>query len=832
MKNVLLTLLLLSQVFCGLYAQATFIIKDQPKTADTIEYKKIGPGVTYTKYYFPEYPLNVYLLTIDLKDDNNKINTFQAYDVVRKTEAMTNAYNRLTTDQEKVLGGVNGNFWIVSGQGQPDLIGIPHSGSANKGTMITDPNEWNRGHGAIGFVALDKNKELWIEDMNFDGKATIEGVGEYRISQVNRKRNENELVFFNHYVGEKTFTDDNGTEVFIKPVNNQQWGINEDVTCEVVRIVKDKGANTLNPGESVLSGNGTAKTFLENLTAGQQIKVNLGVFTTANQSRPAISEMVTGNAVILQDGVLTDRNYNESYNQQLYPRTGIGMSQDRKTAYLIVIDKKGVSVGTSTETMAEILRNLGAWNVTSMDGGGSAQMMLDGKIINMPADGKERPVANGWMVYDTAPEDNTITEIQFEDYSIKIPVNSRVKPAIYGYNQYKAIVNKNTPVTYSCDPALGHIDASGAFVASGTLTKGVLTAEHNGLKVSKTIEIDQSAVMSFRLDSVIVDNNIKYAIEVQAQTDGKVYPIDPASLSWVIDNPTICKIENGVLSGLVNGETVVTGTLGSYSDVLKVKVQIVDKSPYYVEKFDNMESFVIGKTSNLKNMTFSSTNLPEGWEHGTKIAFNYASKGRGSYVALNKPIETFSLPDSMYLTINPGNAVLTEISVNCSAKNGSNQIVSVKDIIADKDIVIGIALNQLGDLNDRAAYPFVISSISFYINDGKAASGTDMYLSVKDVKLTYDYLQTGIEDINPDASVLVVYPNPVNRGNSLTVSVPEGNEDVIVSVYSALGSLIKQETAIPNDQKIMIATESFTPGIYFVKVQRGNSSQTAKIIVK
>lgn len=316
----------------------------------------------YASLNFPDYPLNVHMMTVDLNSQYNSVETFQANNKVGSVEKMTTVYTRLANSSHSPIGGINGNFWIVSGQNQPtQLLGVPHSGSVHEGEMITDPNNWNRSKGDIGFAIIDENRKALICDMKLDAKVTVDGVGQYAISEINRIRKTNELVFFNGYIGTKpTCTDDLGTEVFIKPISGQSWGVNKDVVCEVVRIVKNKGANSIGAGESVLSGNGSAKTFLEKLVVGKQLKVNMGVYTLEDQLRPAIKEMVTGNALVMVDGALTARNTNEAYNRTLYPRTGIGTSADGKKLYLIVIDKKLGSIGANTSTMCGILKAAGA----------------------------------------------------------------------------------------------------------------------------------------------------------------------------------------------------------------------------------------------------------------------------------------------------------------------------------------------------------------------------------------------------------------------------------------------------------------------------------------
>lgn len=215
------------------------------KYIDTLEHKSVGPGIQYTRFNLPEYPLSVYMLTVDLSDPYNVVETFQAGNQTGKTEAMTSAFMRLDREKHRSISGINGNFWIVSSQGQPDvLLGVPHSGSVLNGELVTDPNDWNRGHGSIGFAMLDATNKAWIDDIAFSGTVKISGVSEYPISEINRIRKNNELVLFNNYLGSQpTRTDDDGIEVFIRPIAGTTWRVNGDVECEVTRIIVNKGSN-------------------------------------------------------------------------------------------------------------------------------------------------------------------------------------------------------------------------------------------------------------------------------------------------------------------------------------------------------------------------------------------------------------------------------------------------------------------------------------------------------------------------------------------------------------------------------------------------------------
>ena len=471
---------------CGLSAEATINIAGVEKQVDTLECRTVGPGVQYVRMHMPEYPLDVYTMTIDLNNPYNDVDAFIGKNHAGSTEAMTSAYTRLSTPEHQSIGSINGNFWIVSGQNMDDrLLGQPHSGCIVNGEIATEPNGWNRaGRGdeieklqEIGFVVLDQDKKMWIDDMNFEAKV-INAANEksFDIAEVNRIRNENEIVLYNHFTGQTT-SDIDGTDVLIKPIEGASWGLNKDVECVVTRIVQSKGGTELEEGEYALSGNGTGAEFLNQMNVGDKVKINTKLTTRTDNLIPIAEQMLTGNALVMREGKLTPRNENEAYNSQTYSRSGIGMSQDGKTLYLIVIDyKSSTSVGTNTATMCYILKQAGAWNVANMDAGGSAQMMLRGKLVNNPADGKERPVSNGFMIFTNAPEDNTLNSLAFDNYNLEVPSYSCFEPTILGYNSYGVLIDTDVQeFTLSCDASLGTISSDGKkFYASPNATSGYL----------------------------------------------------------------------------------------------------------------------------------------------------------------------------------------------------------------------------------------------------------------------------------------------------------------------------------------------------------------------
>ncbi|GHV57799.1 hypothetical protein FACS1894182_07630 [Bacteroidia bacterium] len=822
---LLLLLLCKSPSLCA----GTIDILGVQTTVDTLEYRMVGPGVSYARLSFPSYPLSVYMLTIDLNNPYNFIETFQANEQVGKTEAMTAAYNRLNTQQHRSIAGVNGNFWIVSGQGQPtELLGVPHSGSMKNGELLSDPNNWNRGRGAtaeehlqdIGFAMMDKNKKTWIDDIRFEGKVHIDGVGEYPIAEINRIREANELVFFNHYLGpnQPTRTGNDGIEVFIKPVNGQAWSVNQAVVCEVTRIIKDKGANLLQEGESVLSGTGAARVFLENLSTGQQLTVNMGIQTRKDNLPIPAEQMITGNALVMKDGILTPRNYNEEYNTQLYPRTGIGTSEDGKTLYWIVIDKGSGSAGASTATMCGILKSCGATSATSMDGGGSAQMMLEGAIINKSSDGKERAVANGWFLFHNAPDDNQITKLMFKELHPKVMKYASYRPQVLGYNTFGVLVAPDLKdFTLTCSPDLGTITPDGFFVATGTAGSGFLTATSNTVSVSCPVEVLQGA-LSIRLDSVLIDQRRPYSIEMLTTNTGTTMPVPPELLSWTVADNTVCAVENGILTALKNGTTTVEGSLGTFKASLKVKVEIPETNPVIIDRFAD------GKldASSFLNAGFSANN----------IHFTYAS-GRAPFIKLtNTQVVTYGLPDTIKIALNVAEVATGNVSVSLKANNATKTVSKTFNALQkNTDIELAVPVNEVLDTSDRAIYPIRFDNINFYIEVGGMTAGQSYTIVLKEIALVYAGMN-GTKITQPRTTDFSVYPNPVT-GNEITIRLNDSQEQSIrVEIYTLSGQKVQAESLGIQAGAVSFKKKNLQPGIYLLKVYRNEQTDVVKLIIK
>lgn len=129
-----------------------------------------------------------------------------------------------------------------------------------------------------------------------------------------------------------------------------------------------------------------------------------------------IHTAVGGAEIFLSNGV------NIGLNPDIFPRTGLGLSQDRRYLIWVVVDGRqtGYSEGCNQYEMAEWMLNFGAWDGANFDGGGSSCIVMDNgsgeaTVLNSPSDGSPRSVGANLGVFSTAlPFDHKQVYVSFE----------------------------------------------------------------------------------------------------------------------------------------------------------------------------------------------------------------------------------------------------------------------------------------------------------------------------------------------------------------------------------------------------------------------------------
>ena len=815
-------------------------IKDKTYDARLMLKRDIGPGTTYMRYRMPDFPLNFNLMVIDLNNEYNTVENMQSGEQLCQTELLESAAVRYTTDEKRVVGGANANFWIVTGQ-RPweDLImGAQLGGSMRNGEIITETtNTWDVWWWETpAIAAIDSKKTAVIDHMRWEGHIINDKIGSPEFFQCNKVVHPDEITLYNHFFGrDKKFQpvdvyDEAGvahwrivegqcTEVYLDIDEGEQWMAGRPMKCTVKEVKADAGTGTLGDYDLALVGRGFNKENLAKLVPGDKVTVDHGWTSYADGSRPELVELVAGNTILMRNGILEDYNYTDNYNKMVYSRTAYGSSADGKTLYVITIDKVpdpkwGTSIGVTTEEECYIMKHFGCVNLTGFDGGGSAQMLIEGKVINKTTESYPRAVANGMMVYDTAPADDVITRIEFDDVDITVPNLSTSSPKILGYNKYGSLIDHDVKdVVFTCEEAIGTCDGN-RYTAGDHAATGKLTATFGQASASKDITVVE-AQLGLRLKPVLIDSRRSYPVEMTATSDNGIFNIDPATIDWTIEDPTVATIDaDGVLKGLKNGSTTLTGTIGRFTDQTTVTVEIPDDITMTAPSWDQ---WTAKGASGISGTTLSAD--------GT-LSFNFGSP-RDPAITLTKDFDFYSLPDQITFSFT-SSAAISSVTLDMRTRNHAkaNQVI-VKgpedgDFAVGTENAIEFPISAAGDPLDMATYPLTVKTLKISLNKNVTAKGEH---SIKLGDLTAHYNGAGAVDdiVGRDDLKLTLSPNPVTAGS--TVNVGNIGLEAEISVFTLSGSMISTSAGCN-------FTAPSAAGIYLVTVKVDTGVRTAKLIVR
>ena len=118
---------------------------------------------------------------------------------------------------------------------------------------------------------------------------------------------------------------------------------------------------------------------------------------------PWMQQAVGGYPLLVQDGEIPATfSPAPSHCAELHPRTAVGLSRDRQTLWMVVVDGRqpGYSIGMTCAQLAALMVDLGCWTALNLDGGGSTTMVVEGLgEVNRPSGGTERVVSNHLGVF-------------------------------------------------------------------------------------------------------------------------------------------------------------------------------------------------------------------------------------------------------------------------------------------------------------------------------------------------------------------------------------------------------------------------------------------------
>ena len=129
-----------------------------------------------------------------------------------------------------------------------------------------------------------------------------------------------------------------------------------------------------------------------------------------NNPPDQIANAISGNLMLIENGVAASFEGNNAYLHQPHPRTVVAVDETETTLLFIIVDGRqpSYSDGATIPELVEITQQYGGYHALNLDGGGSVTLAIEGEdgspqVLNSPIHnripGRERPIANHLGVY-------------------------------------------------------------------------------------------------------------------------------------------------------------------------------------------------------------------------------------------------------------------------------------------------------------------------------------------------------------------------------------------------------------------------------------------------
>lgn len=490
----------------------------------------------------------IYVLKADLESQNLKINTMVGQDG-------TMAKNARITDMavnNGAVAAVNADFFQMGESGRP--IGMTYK----DGQMITSPPLRDDMFG----WAITRSGNPLIEVFNFSGLITVNNKLNFLLSGINKPQyyeaggkysHEDGLLLYDRYWGVssrgKVNEKDDVAEVFV-------------VDGTVSEILINQPGKKIPLSGFVLAGRGKAKEFiLSSIVVGDKINTNNTVTPYGDEIWAG-----TGGWSLLVDGKVEQGNYPGDINGTV-ARTVIGYSGDRKTLFLVTVEKSVDSRGFTLGETAQFMVGLGVDRAINLDGGGSATLAVrplgEDKpvLMNKPQSGSQRLVPTALGFFSVAPQGSLFgLLIKGPD---KVVAGEKAVYTAYGYDTYY------NPLPVEQEKAVWSL-ASGP----GSMVKNVVHTEssglidisisYGGLTATKQVRVmgsEDIKKITVEPSEIVIRPGESIALKVHVtDKDNAVYAMSANNYSVFVD-PVIGMYKDGSFrasEGLAVGEIKVT----------------------------------------------------------------------------------------------------------------------------------------------------------------------------------------------------------------------------------------------------------------------------------
>ena len=315
----------------------------------------VVPGVRYQHLTVPQasWSVSVNVVAVDLRQSGLSIQAAHAEDKLRGRETVSAISQRKTTDTTVVIAAVNADFFnLKTGEGENNQV---VEGEILKGLKMTDASADKslRVHSQFGITG---DRRPLMEQFVFHGTMIRASGARVELDGINHRTRPSDVVLYTSRTGASVPWDSTGTAMDIR-----RHYVAHRRDTSVYQVVSFPVAG------------GWPRLVVHGRSITDTVDRVEGTFPKAFLARN--------------------------------PRTGIGFSRDSATLYLVTVDgRQEGSDGMTLGEFADLMISLGIYEGLNLDGGGSTAMVINGKLVNTPAEKNtagqpvERTVGNALLV--------------------------------------------------------------------------------------------------------------------------------------------------------------------------------------------------------------------------------------------------------------------------------------------------------------------------------------------------------------------------------------------------------------------------------------------------
>jgi len=800
-----------------------------------LDSQPVGPGIIHHHEYLTIGPWHVQILEIDLKNEWVILETVKAGNLLIGNEQTSSMSARSDREEHRVVGAVNGDFYASGG--------LPIGAQISNGILLKRPYP----RSAFGFSADSRPS---IDIFSFAGSLLTKSNEIISINGINEDRQTDYLVGYNSYFGSSTGTNYWGTEISASYVSQQHF-IND--TVQIVVNAKDSvlatghGNNLIPSNEIVLSGHGSASTFLNN-----QVFVGdtLALVLKLNPSQNPLKEMIGGMPRIIRDGQSSvewqQENIRESFCTDRHPRTALGFTADSSKLFMFTVDgrKAGYSVGMSLYELADYMLSWKVFHGINLDGGGSTTMVVRGNLANQPADAAgERAVSNALMVVSTAPT-SEMAHLLITPKKPYLLEGSQIQFEVEPLDKYfnPNPTNSNGDYSWTCDSALGSFSGDGLFTTADDTASGYIFVQSANIVDSMWIQITELARLNLNPDPVILKVNESQQMMAEAW-DNLNHPIvlDAEALEWTFTGLAGHISASGLFTATTEGSGWITVLYNNIKD--SVEVTVGSATSLIFDSFDTVDAYALsGSLVEISACSLSTDNaffISE--DFSAKLDYQLQTGGTSAlYMNCSLPVSVSPQSTGIYIYGDgKGHWLRGEFEDTDNEKflvnfTKDNPGIDWKDSWQYKEVLFSEAIPHWA--NGSAVLDFPITWKKIYLvetDDSKKDNGT-IYLD----NFSMNYLGTGLDDqieniVPENFALLPNFPNPFNPFTAISYQL-HAISQVKLLVYNALGQ--KVQTLVDRRQQsgkhsVQFDGSELASGVYYYKLFAGSFTQIRKMLL-